>query len=169
MKTSEALHARLGLFVITFQQVEASMVDLIVRIVDEDPEYVQALTAELEFTAKARAMDVIYTRFAQIHGLTTESPEPTVHKLATRIQKTAVRRNELVHSFYVHLIKVDASIALARMPTRLKPSEGRRMQDEEIIGPELLGKEIAEMLEIDRELRGLCLSVLQAKQPTPEA
>lgn len=164
--TADALHAQLGNFVLTFQAVEAAMVELIVQVVDADPEYVATLTAELEFTAKARALDVVYTRFAQIHGITSKSPEPKLHKLAVRIQQLATRRNDLVHSFYALLTTVDGTLALARQPTRLKPSEGLRTQSEEDILPDRLEKETQEMREILRELEAFRLSVIDAQYPT---
>jgi len=80
MNHSEPL-AQLGHFVLTFQAVEAAMVELTVQIVDADPEYVSTLTAELEFNSKARALDVIYARYAQIHKLCLEAPHPEFHKL----------------------------------------------------------------------------------------
>ncbi len=59
-----ALLAQLGHFVLTFQAVEAAMVELTVQLVDADPEYVSTITAELEFNSKARSLDVINTRYA---------------------------------------------------------------------------------------------------------
>jgi hypothetical protein len=84
--------AQLGHFVLMFQAVEAAMVELTVQLVDADPEYVSTLAAELEFNSKARALDVIYTRFAQIHRLSREAPHPEFHKLMSRIQN--LRRGE---------------------------------------------------------------------------
>lgn len=164
--TVDALHARLGDFVLTFQAIEAAMVELIVQIADADPEYVATLTAELEFSAKSRALDVVYTRFAQIHGITSESPEPRLHSLAVRIQKLANRRNNLVHSFYSLLTTVDGTLTLARQPTRLKPSDGIRMQQEEDILPDRLEKEIEEMREMLQELEVFRLSVIDAQYQT---
>ena len=163
--TTDALHARLGQFVVTFQAVEAAMVELIVQIADADPEYVATLTAELEFTAKARALDVIYTRFAQIHKLTYESPEPKLHSLSVKIQKLATRRNDLVHSFYALLTTIDGSLALARQPTKLKPSEGLRAQAEEDILPDRLEKELQEMKLILGDLEVFRLSVISIQYP----
>ena len=163
--TVDALHARLGHFVLTFQAVEAAMVKLIVQIVDSDPEYAATLTAELEFTAKARALDVIYTRFAKIHKITSSSPEPKFHKLSGGIQKLATRRNNLVHSFYALLTTVDGTLALARQPTKLKPSEGRRTQEEEDILPERLEQEIQEMRSILKELEAFRLLVIDTQYP----
>ena len=163
--TSDALHARLGQFVLTFQAVEAAMVELIVQISNADPEYVATLTAELEFTAKARALDVIYTRFAQIHQLTDQSPEPKLHSLAVQIQKLATRRNDLVHSFYALLTTVDGSLALARQPTKLKPSEGRRKQEEEDILPDRLEREIQEMKRLLSQLEEIRVSVIDIQYP----
>jgi len=161
--SADVLHSRLGNFVLTFQAVEAAMVELIVQIADADPEYVATLTAELEFTAKARALDVIYTRFAQIHRITRASPEPKLHSLAVRIQKLATRRNDLVHSFYALLTTVDGTLALARQPTKLKPSEGVRVQLEEDILPRRLEEEIQEMVRILHELEAFRLSVIDAQ------
>ena len=145
MATPHALLAQLGHFVMTFQAVEAAIVGLTVEVVGGDPEYVATLTAELEFNAKTRALDVIFTRFAQIHGLSTEAPDPEFHKLMSRVQKLSARRNEIVHSFYGLLITIEGDAALARQPTRLKPSEGLREQEGEDIYPEQLELDIAEM------------------------
>ena len=163
--TVDALHARLGNFVLTFQAIEWAMVELIVQIANADPEYVATLTAELEFTAKARALDVIYTRFAQIHGITSKSPEPKLHNLTVRVQKLATRRNDLVHSFYAVLTTVDGTLALARQPTKLKPSDGLRAQPEEDILPDRLEKEIHEMKAILQELEVFRQSVIDARSP----
>jgi hypothetical protein len=161
----DALHAQLGNFVLTFQTVEAAMVELTVQIVDADPEYVATLTAELEFNAKTRALDVIYTRYAQIHGLSTEAPHPKFHKLMARIQKLASRRNDLVHSFYNLLITVNGEVALARTSTKLKPSEGVREQEGEDILPAKLASEISEMRSILQELEKCRLEAINIRHP----
>jgi hypothetical protein len=161
----DALHAQLGHFVLKFQAVEAAVVELTVQVVDADPEYIATLTAELEFNAKARALDVIYTRYAQIHGLSDQAPHPEFHKLMTRIQKLATRRNDLVHSFYSLLITVNGDVALARTPTRLKPSDGIREQEGEDILPAKLEAEIVEMRSILQELEAFRLQAIGIKYP----
>lgn len=161
----DALHTLLGRFVLTFQAVEAAMVDLTVQVVNADPEYVATLTAELEFNAKARALDVIYTRFAQIHGLSEKTPHPDFHSLMTRVQKLATRRNDLVHSFYGLLINVDGNAALARTPTRLKPSEGKREQEGEDILPAELDAEIREMHSVLQALENYRLLTIEIQYP----
>ncbi|MDP4074363.1 hypothetical protein [Acidovorax sp. A1169] len=155
----DALHTQLGRFVLKFQTVEAAMVELTVQIVNADSEYVATLVAELEFNAKARALDVIYTRHAQIFGLSEKIPHAEFHKLMVRIQKLATRRNDLVHSFYNLLITADGEEALARTPTRLRPSDGVREQEGEDILPDKLEAEIAEM--------GLILNPPNLSQSTP--
>ena len=160
-----SLHALLGRFVLKFQAVEAAIVELTIQIVDADPEYVATLITELEFNAKARALDVIYTRYAQIHRLSAEAPHTEFHKLMTRIQKLATRRNDLVHSFYGLLVTVDGEAALARTPTRLKPSEGIRTQDGEDILPAKLEAEISTMGEILQELEKYRLEAIDIKYP----
>ena len=161
----DALHSRVGRFVLTFQAVEAAMVELTVQLFNSDPEYVATLTAELEFNAKARALDVIYTRFAQIHGLSPQSPDPGFHSLANRIQKLATRRNDLVHSFYHLLITIEGAVALERRPTKLKPSEGLREQTAQDILPSDLEAEISEMKQILRELEAYRISVINIHYP----
>ena len=130
---STALLAELGQFVVAFQAVEASLVELTIQVTNSDPEYVAALTAELEFNSKARALDVIFTRFAQIHDLTEETPHAEFHKLMARVQKLATRRNDIVHSFYNAHITVEGELGITRRPTKLKPSEGMREQPSEDI------------------------------------
>lgn len=163
-----ALLAQLGQFVLTFQSIEAALVELTVQIVDGDPEYVATLTAELEFNSKARALDVIYSRHAQIYGLSKESPHPEFHKLMARVQKLASRRNELVHSFYGLLITVDGDVALARQPTRLKPSEGLREKAGEDVLPARLEENITEMHEILRELETYRLQTIDIQYSVDE-
>jgi hypothetical protein len=163
--TLDTIYSQLGRFVLTFQEVEEAMVELIVALNDSDPEYIATLTAELEFTAKARALDIIYTRFAQIHQLSDQSPHPEFHSLVKRIEKLAKRRNELVHSFYLKLIIVDGSVALERKPTRLKPSEGLREQAAEGIGSEQLETEISNMQEILKELEKYRLLAIDVLYP----
>lgn len=145
------------------------MVELTVQVVDADPEYIATLIAELEFNSKARSLDVIYARFAQIHRLSDQAPHPEFHKLVCRIQALAMRRNDLVHSFYHLLITVDGELALARMPTRLKPSKGLREQSAEDILPRHLESEINEMKEILAELETYRLSAINAICPNGES
>lgn len=142
----------LGQFVVMFQAVEATMVDLIIQLCDSDPEYVAALTAELEFTAKSRALDVIFSRFAQIHRLCDGSPHREFHSLMVRVKKLAERRNELVHSFYNTLITVDGQLGMMRLPTRLLPSKGLRQQEHEDILSPTLSADLQEMDNICSEL-----------------
>jgi hypothetical protein len=167
--SQDALYAQLGHFVLTFQAVEAAMVELTVQVVDSDLEYIATLTAELEFNSKARALDVIFTRFAQIHRLSDQAPHPEFHQLVGRIQRLAARRNELVHSFYHLLITVDGELARARTPTKLKPSEGQREQPEEDLLPQRLESEINEMKQILRELEAFRLAAINAIYPNNEA
>ena len=141
------------------------MVELTVQVANSDPEHISTLTAELEFNSKARALDVIYTRFAQIYGLTDQAPHPEFHQLVVRIQKLAARRNELVHSYYHLLITVDGGLALARTPTTLKPSEGLRERPEEDILPQRLEGEINEMEQIIAELEMFRLAAIDAIYP----
>lgn len=123
------------------------------------------LTAELEFTAKALALDVIYTRYAKIHGLSDAAPHPAFHQLMTRIQKLATRRNDLVHSFYGLMITVDGEAALARTPTRLKPRVEFREQEGEDILPAKPDSEIIEMRSILSELEKYRLQAIDIHYP----
>lgn len=161
----QTLRAQLGHFVLTFQAIEAAMVELTVMVVSGDPEYTETLTAELEFDSKARALDVIYTRFAQIHGLSDKAPHPEFHALVVRIQKIGKRRNELVHSQYGLLTTVDGEPALARKPTRLHASKGvRERPSEDILSGHLHG-DVAEMNSILIDLEGFRLSAIETLHP----
>ena len=164
-----ALHAQLGRFVLMFQALEAAMVELTVQVVDADPEHIATLTAELEFNSKARALDVIYARFAQIHGLSDQAPHLEFHKLVTRIQRLATRRNDLIHSFYHLLVTVTGELGLSRTPTKLKPSEGLREQPGEDILPEQLDKDLDEMKQVLAALEKYRLAAIDVLYPDSEA
>ena len=149
----------LGEFVLVFQAVEEALVELLVLLHNSDPEYVVALTAELEFNGKARALDVTFSRFAQIHGLSSEPTHPEFRKLMSRVQKLAPRRNDIVHSFYNWHITVNGEAGLNRRPTRLKPSEGTTPQEPETL---LLGSLQNDFNEIKAILSALEVFRLQA-------
>jgi len=80
-----------------------------------------------------------------------------------RIQKLATRSNNLVHSFYGLLVTVNGEAALARMPTRLKPSEGARNQGGEDILPTKLEDEISEMNSILQEMEKYRMQAINIK------
>lgn len=166
---SKKLHEELGQFLVAFQSIEAALTDLIIYVTDFDSEYIEALTAELEFNSKARALDVIFTRFAQIHGLTDESPHPEFHKLMTKVQKLAPRRNEIVHSFYHTLMTSDGQVGVMRRPTKLKPSEGVREQPHEDILPGKLKEEINEIQSLLSELETYRLKAIKLQYPEQQA
>jgi len=155
----------LGEFLVVFQAIEAAVTDLIEFVVDGDPEYVHALTAELEFSSKLRALDVIFTRWARIHRVTEASPHPEFHRLMGKLLELANRRNEIVHSFYNLLITVDGELALTRRPTRLRPSKGERHDPVEDILPGALVLETQEMRAKLRELALFRQLVLDIRYP----
>lgn len=157
--------AELGEFLVAFQSVEASLVEVITQVTNADPEYIGALTAELEFNCKARALDVIFTRFAQIHGVTEQSPHPDFHKLMSRVQKLATRRNDIVHSFYNMLITVDGEVGITRKPTKLKPSEGVREQPHEDILAGHLQQDLNEVKALLSELESYRLMAIDRLYP----
>ncbi len=134
--------SELGEFLVVFQAVEAEVTEMIELVMDSDPEYVYALAAELEFSSKLKALDVIFTRWARINQLTDKSPHPEFHKLMSVLLELANRRNEIVHSFYSLLITVDGTLALTRRPTRLRSSKGERHDPPEDL---LLGALAAEI------------------------
>lgn len=157
--------AELGEFVVKFQLVESLISQLIEDIVQPDPDYVRALTAELEFTAKTRALDVIFSRFAQIHGLSQESPHEEFHKLMTKVAKLAERRNDLVHSFYGVLLTTDERVGLLRKPTRLRPSKGEIHQVEEQLMSEHLEQDLAKIHALLNDLWRFRTLVVEALHP----
>jgi hypothetical protein len=67
------------------------------------------------------------------------------------------------------LITVDGKAALARQPTKLKPSEGLREQEGEDILPAQLEAEISEMHSILQELDNYRLQAIDIKYPDNES
>jgi len=157
--------AELGHFLVVFQAIEAAVTDLIEFVIDADPEYVHALAAELEYSSKLRALDVIFARYAQIHNLATQAPHPEFHKLMSKLLKLAERRNEIVHSFYNLLITVDGTLALTRRPTKLRPSKGERHDPPEDILPGALAVETKIMQDCLIEIEKFRTLVLDTRYP----
>jgi hypothetical protein len=162
------LFSEIGQFLVAFQSVEATLVELVIKVTESDSEYIAALTAELGFNEKARAMDIIITRFARIHGLTEESPHPEFHKLMVRIQKLATRRNDIVHSFYNRFITVEGQGGIRRMPTKLKPSEGIRELPHEDMLAGRLKDEFAEIKSLLSELESYRRKAIDLLNPIDE-
>lgn len=160
--------AELGHFLVVFQAIEAAVADMIEFVVDGDPEYIRALAAELEYSRKLRALDVIFTRWAQINRLTDSSPHPEFHKLMTKLLGLATRRNDIVHSFYNLLITVDGTLALSRKPTKLRPSRGECYGPSEDILPGALAAEIQEMQRALDELGAFRMKVLDTRYPAQD-
>ena len=140
--TRSLLLQELGQFIVSFQALEQSISDLIAQIVQPDPEYALALAAELEFNSKIRALDVIFARFAQIHGLSTTTPHPEFHKLMSDVTRASERRNQFVHSHYATFQSADGAIGLIRSPTRLRASKGERTDPDEDLMLSDLRKEV---------------------------
>lgn len=146
--------AEIGQFVVTFQAIEAHLSEVIVALTGADDEYVYVLLSELEYNSRARAADVIFTRFVALSATADPASPAIFHKLMVVLQKLGERRNELVHSNYHFLVATDGTKGLARSNFRLRPSKGtRERQDEDLFHGSL---------SVDQERLGEALSQLEA-------
>ena len=133
----------LGNFIVSFQAVEAHVVEVIAELTGGDKENVHALVTELEYNSRLRAADVMYSRFASERKAIDNIATPKAfHTLMVELQKLGERRNTLVHSNYSFLISGGGLMGLGRKNRKLRPSRGVQELESEYLVDKSLDKDI---------------------------
>lgn len=135
MTSHTALH-QLGLFIVRFQGIEALLNEVIGLISSSDEESVSILSHDLEFNQRAKAAEVIYSRFLGLNGVVDPGMKTAFHEVMVKLRKAAERRNELVHSQYHQWYNVDGKLGLLRRHSRLHGKAGTREETEQEMQPE---------------------------------
>lgn len=145
MTNSDSYHL-LGKFVVTFQQLEDSVKEVISLLVQaKDEEMTRILMDELDNSARLRTVDVLFQRFTSIRTDVHKKDNADFHKLITDLQKLGTRRNEVVHSNYYDWINTTGASGLLRKNSKLRGSKGEREESEEELLPENLWKDLADL------------------------
>ena len=160
-----AHYQQLGKFVVLFQRLESSLIEIIDVIADEDY-VVEILPAETEYRRLVESTDVIFSRCVDLLRQPDLEAKTRFHKLMEKCLDIGVLRNRLIHSTYALLERAGDVVAPVPAKGKLKFKGGSRR---EAIGDDLslesfepYFQQIAEVL---TELGSFRLQVIEWKYP----
>lgn len=128
---SASIHQQLGRFVVMFQSLEDAVQEIIILIAGKKEYVAKAFLTRTEFHSKVEIADVIFTHFAEITANTDASAKDEFHKLMNACKDVGEDRNNIVHSVYSSLTKVDGSIVLLQENRKLRFKGGSRILNNE--------------------------------------
>lgn len=157
---SEPYHL-LGKFIVTFQQTEECVKELIALLVNaKDEEMSYILMNELGFSSKLKTLDVLFQRFTSVRVGNYNDEVEAFHKLVTRLIKLAERRNDIVHSNYYDWTTIEGDSGLLRQNSKLRGKQGVRAQSEEELLPENLREDLKSVANAYGELDSFRLKII---------
>ena len=155
----------LGQFIVLFQTTETRVLEIIQHMTCADDEYVSALVAELKYSSRLRAADVVYSRYVEITQDADLSSKDRFHKLMVELGRLGERRNDLIHSNYSHLVTIDTTEGLVRENRKLRPSKGIQEYKSEDLLPGALDADIAGLNAALKQLEEFRLKVIEWNHP----
>jgi len=165
-KMAESAHdQQLGQFVVLFQELESSLIDIISVIADKHSA-VEILPAEIEYPQLVESTDVIFSNFVALLRRPALEATTRFHKLMGKCLDIGVLRDRLSHSTYALLESAGDVAALVHEKAKLKFKSGSLRQ---VIGEDLsvesfepYCQQIAEVL---TEIESFRLQVIEWKHP----
>jgi hypothetical protein len=156
----------LGKFVVTFQQLEDCVKEVITLLVQaKDEEMTSILMNELDNSARLKAVDVLFQRFTSVRTGNLIAENPGFHKLITELQKLGTRRNEIVHSNYYDWTNEHGEKGLLRQNSKLRGSKGTREELEEELLPKNLWEALTELNNAYGQLESYRLKIIEWLYP----
>lgn len=143
---------QLGQFIVSFQDAEEAINDILVLLFNVDDEAVRILVNDLEYSQRLKTADVMFARFVDLQREPDLSAKADFHKLIVDLTKLGERRNDLVHSKYTNWINIEKRAGLIRQQWKLRGKEGIREKHEEELLPEAF---TADFEKLDRALQRL--------------
>jgi hypothetical protein len=125
-----SLYHQLGKFIVDFQGLEAQVTDIVLLIVNGNPEFVRILIRQHEFSNLLKTTDVLFSRYVDERTI-DDSEKAIFHKIIVECSKLAEIRNNLVHSQYFDLVDGDETVALVRENSKLSGGKGARIEESE--------------------------------------
>ncbi len=122
-----AHYQQLGKFVILFQELENSLIELISVITDKDYA-VEILPAETEYPRLVESADAIFSLFIDRLRQPGLEAKTRFHKLMEKCLDIGVLRNTLVRSTYALLVRTGDVLAGVQEEAKLKLRGGSRRQ-----------------------------------------
>ena len=124
------IYNKLGEYIVSFQNAENQINELIILLVDADDVYIQILLNDHTFSSRLKIADVIFSRFIDVK-LIIESQKTDFHKLIIRLMKQGERRNDYVHSSYCSWLNISGELGFIKENTKLRSSKGLLESNEE--------------------------------------
>ncbi len=162
---AESAHdQQLGQFVVLFQELESSLIDIISVIADKDSA-VEILPAEIEYPQLVKSTDVIFSNFVGLLRQPALDATTRFHKLMGKCLDIGVLRNKLSHSAYALLESASDIAALAQERAKLKfKGDSRRQVIGEDLSVESFEPDCRQIAEVLTELESFRLQLIEWKQ-----
>lgn len=126
---AETAHDRqFGEFVVLFQGLESSLIEIISVITDKD--YIaEILPAETKYRRLVESTGFIFSRFVDLLPKPDLDAKTRFHELMEKCLDIGMLRDRLTHSTYALLVRADDDIAFAQGKTTTIFQHGSRIQD----------------------------------------
>ena len=126
---AETAHDRqLGEFVVLFQGLESSLIEIIGAITDKDYA-AEILPTETKYRRLVESTSFVFSRFVDLLPKPDLDAKTRFHELMEKCLDIGMLRDRLAHSAYALLVRAGDDIALAQGKTTLKFQHGSRRQD----------------------------------------
>jgi hypothetical protein len=149
-------HARLGQFIVDFQQVEAEVENIVLLLAGGNELAIKMLLARMEYGALLTAADSLFAYAADSTNGIKPDRVKQFHKLMDDLHRLGQRRNQLVHSTYMPLRSIDGEVGLWRENMTVDRNKGKYKNEEDTLMPAALlseTKKIRELLHRIEEFR----------------
>jgi hypothetical protein len=165
--SENVLYQQLGRFVVLFQRLESSLIEITTLIADhKDYEVVQILLTEIEYRRLVESTDVLFSYFVDLLHQADTDAKARFHSLMNRCSELGTLRNRLIHSTYAHLVKDDNVIALVQEKPKFKFSGGsRREVDTEDLSVDSFDPYFKRITDVLTELESFRLQIIDWKHP----
>ena len=161
---STAYH-QLGKFIVTFQNLEDEVNDLLVLMADTDECVIRIIANDLEYAKRINTADVLFARFVDLRNNTRTESKAEFHNLMVELHKLGERRNELVHSSYIFWLNFQGNEGLLRTNSRLCGKNGKRKQIEEELQPDAFDLDLQRLSVAVSELHKFRLQIIDWLYP----
>ena len=164
MTTPSAYH-QIGKLIVSCQQLENAVNNLIVLMADADTETIQILINELEFSKRLKTTDVLFSHFVDLRTNTDKAQKQAFHALMTELGKLGERRNVIVHSNYYNWIDIDGKVGLLRTNSKLSSKIGTREEQEEELQPTDFDSDLDRLNKASIEIEKFRLKIIDWLHP----
>jgi hypothetical protein len=156
---------QLGRVVVSFQQVESLLSEIVLLLAGGDEEIARIFVLELSYAQRVRVASTLFTRFVDLrHGLPQNS-KSDFYALVNFLEKLGQRRNELVHSRYANWFPLGGGEGLLRTKQRKSPKGPATEETEEELRFESFEQDLKQIAHALMLLENVRLNVIDWLYP----